>query len=487
VKEAETIEQSQLVKRLAIAFILLMAIIVGYGQSLYFLFDQWMTLDEYSHGPLLLLISLYVIWGKRSLFLHNYTKQSWIWVGLVVIGMLVGIAAQKTERHTIVLISLLITLIGLILTIGGHRLLKQLFLPFTLFLLSIPMPSVISDLTAGMQLVSSIIGAWMIDVSGVPVFLEGNIIELSGYKLMVAEACSGLNYTFALLSLGVIWAYFFKSDIWQKSLLVAATIPIAIITNSLRIAITGILVKYYGIEVAEGFMHEFEGWAVFLVAMLLMIPVVWLLTKTLKERSGLLDSINLEVSVCSNAVSGNQRGMSIPVILSVVLIVLSSVIIASASSEHYYPEREAFETFPSQIGEWSGESRKLSSIHEEVLSADDYLVEDYKNESGTNINVYLAYFAMQTPDKSVHSPLVCLPGGGFNIIERDRLVLHSSVLGSVEVNRLIALRYGEKYLIYYWMQEQGQWILNKYSAKFRNLYNSFMSGRTDGGLVRVMT
>lgn len=98
----------------------------------------------------------------------------------------------------------------------------------------------------------------------IPVFLEGNIIDLGVYQLQVVEACSGLRYLFPLMSLGFIAAYFYQAAFWKRAIVFLMTIPITILMNSFRIGVIGVMVDNWGISMAEGFLHDFEGWIIFM-------------------------------------------------------------------------------------------------------------------------------------------------------------------------------------------------------------------------------
>ena len=100
---------------------------------------------------------------------------------------------------------------------------------------------------------------------GVPVYLDGNVIDLGVYKLQVAEACSGLRYLFPIMSFSYVFAVLYRGPVWHKLVLLLSAVPIAVLMNSVRIGIIGVLVDRYGIGQAEGFLHFFEGWVIFLV------------------------------------------------------------------------------------------------------------------------------------------------------------------------------------------------------------------------------
>ncbi len=117
---------------------------------------------------------------------------------------------------------------------------------------------------------------------GISVYLEGNVIDLGSYKLEVAEACSGLRYLFPLMSVGAIMAYLINGKAWARVVVFASTIPIAILMNSFRIGVIGVLVDRYGTEQATGILHFFEGWVVFMICLALLTLEAWTLAAALR-------------------------------------------------------------------------------------------------------------------------------------------------------------------------------------------------------------
>jgi exosortase len=144
----------------------------------------------------------------------------------------------------------------------------------------IPIPSVLMDrVTFPMQLFASKVAAGSLDLMGIPVLREGNIIQLANTSLEVAEACSGIRSLISLFALSVVFAYFSQNKTWKRIVLVLSTFPIAIIANAARVTGTGILAHHYGSQVAQGFFHGFSGWILFVVAFVCLFVVGALLTK----------------------------------------------------------------------------------------------------------------------------------------------------------------------------------------------------------------
>ncbi len=155
-------------------------------------------------------------------------------------------------------------------------------LPVLHLVFMLPLPQFLYwKMTVFLQGVSSEVGVWFVSIAGVPVFLDGNIIDLGVYKLQVAEACSGLRYLFPILSFSYLFSILYRGPLWHKAILLLSAAPIAVLMNSFRIGVIGILVDSYGIEQAEGFLHFFEGWIIFLAC----IGILFLMAVVLQQLS----------------------------------------------------------------------------------------------------------------------------------------------------------------------------------------------------------
>jgi exosortase D (VPLPA-CTERM-specific) len=472
-------------------FLLLVVALICYGYypSFLDLAQQWMDVKEYSHGPLLLFVAVYIIWKKRATLYWIEKKPSWIGIALLFVGLVLFVGGEKSNYTNATNYSLILVLSGVVLAIAGSQYFKEIAISILLFFLTIPLPGILNALlTSKLQLVSSIIGASVIEMLGIPVYLSGNIIDLGNYQLFVEEACSGLNYLYALLSIGVIWAYFFKAPIWQKVTLVISAIPIAIIMNSFRIAMTAVLVKSQGIEVAEGFLHEFEGWIVFLAACSSLLCVGWILSKLQNPRPVLWDifSVNIENQVeyksNKNKLRVSTHGVVVFLLVSIAILYTNFI-----SSSPMIPDRKTFSSFPLVLDEWKGSKNILPIGVQNNLNADDYLISDFANTEGEEVTLLVSYYATQSTNKGIHSPRICLTGGGWNI-EQDIPIKITLANGHTkEVNRLLLMQQEVKLVAYYWFYEQGSMYTNDYMARFNLIRNAILNNRTDGALIRIST
>jgi exosortase len=150
----------------------------------------------------------------------------------------------------------------------------------------IPIPVIIyNQVTFPLQLIASRLATACLELAQVPVLRDGNILILSNYSLEVVEACSGIRSLVTLMALAVAYGYLVSPRRWVRYVLAALMVPIAVLTNAIRIMGAGILARHFGPAAAEGFLHEFSGWAIFLVALLLMFGSYWIL-RHIGERRG---------------------------------------------------------------------------------------------------------------------------------------------------------------------------------------------------------
>ncbi len=229
----------------------------------------WWSDPDAGHGLLLFPVSLWLAWksGIRPKAEANVTLGTVTIFGAVLVRALGGLAAEFfTQRFAIWL-----TLVGVVIFVWGFRQVLRWWLPFTLLLLSIPLPAtIINSLAVPLQFRASRLGTSLIEWRGIPVQASGNVINIPGQRLFVAEACSGLRSLTALISLGVMIGGMWMTTIPGRLVILALAIPVAILVNGFRIFLTAFLMHFVDPELARGFMHKTEGWALFVVALLIL-------------------------------------------------------------------------------------------------------------------------------------------------------------------------------------------------------------------------
>ncbi|HTS66448.1 MAG TPA: exosortase [Candidatus Acidoferrales bacterium] len=226
---------------------------------------------DMGHAFFVPIISGFIIWQKREELAALKSRPDWRGLILVVWGAVqLFIATLGTELFT-ARIALILTLVGLVWTLGGIVTLKKLAFPLFLLLFMIPIPQLLyNTLTFKLQLQASRLAEDALTLLSVPVTREGNVLELPNQKLSVVEACSGIRSLLSLSFLSLVYGYFFEKRNWVRVTLFFATIPLAIIANASRVTITGLMTQVRA-ELAEGFFHEAQGWVIFMVGLGLLI------------------------------------------------------------------------------------------------------------------------------------------------------------------------------------------------------------------------
>lgn len=454
--------------------------------------DAWLSREEYSHALLIPLISAYLLWQQRAALARLQLNGSWVGVAIVLFGALLQIVGVLATVDVVQQYGLLIAIYGLVIALLGVRPAANLWAPLLLLALMIPLPQfLLGNLSAQLQLISSQIGVWFIRLFGISVFVEGNVIDLGGYKLQVAEACDGLRYLFPLMTMGFIMAYLFKVEMWKRVLLFLSTIPVTILMNSFRIGTIGVMVEHWGQSMAEGFLHDFQGWAVFMTSAGVMLLEMMLLASIGKNRRPWREVFGLDAAepIDRNA-SAVNRVTPAPFIASAVVVTVfaASVLVMPERVEAVQP-RESFFAFPNQIETWTGRRSVMEQVYLDALKLDDYIMADYVRGGREAVNFYVAWYDSQRAGQSAHSPRSCLPGGGWRMTEFSQVEVPQVQVGghALRVNRVQIELGNRKQLVYYWFQQRGRVITNEYLVKWYLFVDSLTQQRTDGALVRLVT
>jgi exosortase len=249
------------------AVIAVLLSVLYYRVALKLAYD-WYTLEDYSHGPFVPLFAAFLIWDKRRVLSATAVKQTWAGIPLVVFSIVVLILGVYGVELFTARISFILLVTGLVWTLFGWAMVRELRFPLLVLVLAIPFPAIIFNrITFPLQLMASRIASDILPMLGVPTLHEGNVIELPVMKLEVAEACSGIRSLMSLFTLAVFYGYFLERTTSRRIILALASIPIAVTANVARIVGTGLCVQYWDPEKALGFFHEFSGWVMFVVSL----------------------------------------------------------------------------------------------------------------------------------------------------------------------------------------------------------------------------
>src|ERR1041384_5317074 len=274
------------------------AIAFAYATVMVKLFRDWWNDENYSHGLLIPVIIGYILWTQREKLARVPVNSSVLWGGAAILcasfALWAGVAGAElyTQR-----LSLILLLAGITVYFWGFRLLQMLWVPLALLFLAMPIPAIVFNKIAfPLQLFASRCAVWSMSMLGIPVLRQGNVIELKPLnsfdtkKLEVVEACSGIRSLMTLVTLAGVFASFTHTPddsdkpgtrfgwlksywFWRAVILVGSAVPIAILTNAFRVSGTGVLAHYYGTAIADGFFHSFSGWAIYIMAFILLFGI----------------------------------------------------------------------------------------------------------------------------------------------------------------------------------------------------------------------
>lgn len=470
-----------------------------FADSIVNLFNVWGQ-EEYSHGYLIPFVALFLIWQRKDVLERLPFTGAWAGVGLCVLGGLTFIAGDLSAVHIISQYALIVTLAGLALALLGWPGFRVILIPLLILAFMVPLPGFLyGGLSNYLQLVSSEIGVWVIRLFGVSVYLEGNVIDLGSFKLQVVEACSGLRYLFPLMTFGFILAYFFRAPLWKKAVVFLSTIPITILMNSFRIGVIGVMVEYWGESMAEGFLHDFEGWVIFMACTVILLGEIWLLTRIGADRRPFSAALNISMPAPTprDAVV-RQRSLPRPYLAALALIVLVMIAVPLLPKQTaVIPERQDLAGFPLALPGWKGRFDPMEQQFIDSLSFDDYLMANYVSPDRELVNFYVGYYATQNKGKVPHSPRGCIPSGGWRIVGMERQMVDvweetpaTAALPSapqIPVNSVIIQKGKDRQLVYYWFEQRGRVLTSEFAVKWYIFWDSITQGRSDGALIRLVT
>ena len=486
--------------------LLVLAAVPVFAAGVAELLAAWST-AEYSHGPLIPLVSLYLFLREMRRMPPPApaarVRDRWPGVLVMAAALALAILGNLTAIPDIVAYAIILWVSGLVLAGFGWERGRRHQLPVLHLIFMLPLPQVLYwQISTALQGVSSVIGVAIVDLAGIPVYLDGNVIDLGVYKLQVAEACSGLRYLFPILSFSYLFAILYRGPLWHKAALLVSAAPIAVAMNAIRIGIIGVLVDAYGIAQAEGFLHLFEGWAIFLACVGLLMAMAVGLQRLTPDPLPLSRAIDLDFAGFGTELARLPRmagSGALAACVGLTALAAAALVAGPGMAPGMAPgsglDRDGFTLFPRQIGAWVGARRVLEPEIEAILAADDTYLADYVRSgpgagsgaaAAAPVNLFMVWFADQTTG-AIHSPEVCLPAGGWEVSGIETHDVHLPGLAPFAVNRAVIQKGLEQQLVYYWFEQRGRRMTSDVGAKLATLADRVRTGRADGGLIRVIT
>jgi len=269
-------ESSGTASRGVTPFLPSLCILIGlgalYAPILYYMVQHWKVDSDYSYGFIVAPLAIYFAWPCLNRISREELVPSWWGILPLCLSTLALTVGRLGGELMAMRVSFVLALIGLVLLLFGVDTFRKLAFPLLFLFLMIPLPASLLNVVAfPLQLFAADRAVEMLYLMHIPALREGNIIHLPETTLFDEQACSGLRSLMALVTLGVIFAYFFRKRLAERIILVLSTIPIAVIVNAFRVMLTGALTYKFGEQMAVGFLHEFQGLITFSLAFLVLL------------------------------------------------------------------------------------------------------------------------------------------------------------------------------------------------------------------------
>jgi exosortase D (VPLPA-CTERM-specific) len=459
-----------------------------YHSILYRLAVQWWGDPNFSHGFFVPAFSLFVLWQDRNRLKKVRVSPSWSGLPLVILALVMLVLGVLGVELFTSRSSFIILLAGLTILFWGWPLFRAVLFPWAFLFLMIPLPAIVlQHFTFPLQILASKLATWSLQAVGIPALRDGNVIQLPSISLEVAEACSGIRSLVSLVTLAIIYGYLTEDRNWVRVVLACSAVPIAVLANVFRIFGTGVVGQFWDPAKAHGFFHEFQGWLVFVVSLLLFFAVhrailIW-------KPTPIANVPPRTAGVDPNAPQSTPVPSWSSRFVITAALMLATAVGLGAIPPDVPPPRQPLSSLPAQFGNFIGTDIALDEQTLEILGPGEFLLRDYEDSTERLpwIGLFVAYFPTQKMGDTIHSPSHCLPGAGWVPTRREVVTLTKPDGSSFPVNRYVVSKAGDRQLVLYWFQAHGRQVASEYSAKYYLIADSIRLHRSDGALVRLMT
>jgi exosortase len=240
-----------------------LALITCYASTLRGMFEQWRTDEDMSHGFLVPVVILWVIWRERTRWRALPIEPSRWGLAFLASAAALHFAGALGVGLFAGSLAFLLSVAGAVLCLGGFGWLRALAFPFGLGLFMLPKLAIVYNQgTLPLQMLASRTAAGILTTAGIGVIREGNILDVGGHRVAVVEACNGIRYLLSLGFMAVVFGYLADSKTWMRLALLVAAVPVAILANGVRVAAAGWLPS-----LEAGFPHAVSGWIIFVLCL----------------------------------------------------------------------------------------------------------------------------------------------------------------------------------------------------------------------------
>lgn len=467
--------------KVAATALFLVAVGLIYWPTFVWLVQIWLNDKEYSHGFLVPLVSLYLVWRKWEYLKTRPGEPSrLVGGGIVLASGLLFLAGRSGAFILAEALSFLVLLPGLVLFIWGWERLRVLAMP--LFYLQFMVPwteEVIERIHPPFQDVSALLGVALLKVTGVPVLLDGRYIHLPSITLEVARECSGIGFLLSVIALGLPLVYLTQTR-WRRAVAVILIGALStILVNGLRIALVGTTVYRFSAELLHGPFHVFQGWFVAQVGFVALVVVNWRVSRRSEPGAPVLcDRWRLSTRpgpILDGRSNGNERMATVVFAWAVVVLTYWYAVPVRV------PLENAGKALPEVVGEWKGKNSNWIRGDQYFPGVDYQVARHYSDGNDSDIYFYLGYFELQKHGKSVVSFHA-------NALREDSVTLDSDLAkGPSRVAFCRVTVNGVKYNVYYWYRLRSQYLAGRYAMKAWTIWHSLFHRRNNAAVYIVAT
>ncbi len=256
-------------RRWPIVALIAAILILCYASTLRGMAEQWWNDEDMGHGFAVPVVIAWIVWRERKRWMSLPLEPS-AWGFVLLLGAMALHAAGALGGGLFAAsLAFVVSVIGVIVCVAGFRWVRAWIFPLVLAFFMLPKLAIVyNQATLPLQLLASRMAAGMLTATGSAVIREGNILDVGGHRILVAEACSGIRYLLPLGFTALLLGYLFDSRAWMRLVLLAAAVPIAICANAVRVAVSGAVPAF-----AEGTAHEVAGAAIFTLCLASLIVV----------------------------------------------------------------------------------------------------------------------------------------------------------------------------------------------------------------------
>jgi len=251
--------------------------VAAYYDILQWMYERFMSADSYySHGFLIPFVSAYFIWQQKDTLRSLPVTRSWWGLGLIIAALLLHLGGTVIYVFSVSGFSIFFLIVGMVLFLYGPAICRAIWFPLAFLLLMFPLPAaILNDLSFPLKMFVAKVGAGIVSLLGIPVYREGFTITIPAGALLVGNPCSGLRSLISFVALGAVFAYTATMSTPRKWIIFLLTVPVAILSNLIRVPILILVSQYWGLEAAapDTLVHTGSGFLVFVAGVALLLAV----------------------------------------------------------------------------------------------------------------------------------------------------------------------------------------------------------------------